>query len=668
MLYHIPYFRKAIVSWPGLPDDARREPLLFASDLVDALRSVFLSLERAHSQAEALFTPHHLASFSTLQLNAQRPPLAQTDGDALVSPPLHSLSSKPAPVISDAGAPDSRTCPDLPRSNKPDEHTQDMSVSSTAPDTSSQIDRHPTPTARQSVRHRPLAQRQSARIQKNQLQQVSSEASLLPIHDDEDDDEDDEDDKPFLPDDEDDEDEEEDDDDDPEDSADDSQDYDDMDEPVSSGNNHLSQPPASDHRPLPSLRHNVKNAEKGAQPPAQKSPAENPQADSDLDLREGIDYIAPHDIISLLRNQDRCLEFDARGQQDAHEFLRFLLDKVNDCMQAAAGCCSNSQGTPSQGTSSCAAPSDCMDKEPQSLNNVSMEPRSTGPYKAKAFRSTGCTPSSSGTTHGDESAQNAQDGDATSLSDRDHGRGPPAKRRRYDSSTHDRDFNRHADCEAGADHLRSTTVDKELVNGLFGGKAVTATRCEECEAQTERSEQFLDISLPVEPDRSLQWALSSHGQSEKLAGDNKYKCDECHTYCEAKRWWQLAELPKVLTVHLKLFAFDAPLYGSGGKVSVAMPCPLKFKLNEWCSQRCLEKDDIYRLSAIIVHEGTGASSGHYYSYIYMQDMEEWFCFDDSMVSAVSEETMNDALFRSMRTRKTAYVLFYTRDIGNTADG
>lgn len=83
-------------------------------------------------------------------------------------------------------------------------------------------------------------------------------------------------------------------------------------------------------------------------------------------------------------------------------------------------------------------------------------------------------------------------------------------------------------------------------------------------------------------------------------------CDRCHTYCEAKRWLKLSALPKVFTVHLKLFEFEGGALGggvgstgvggigagtnSGAKVSFAMLCPVKFKLNEWYPTDCLQRD------------------------------------------------------------------------------
>lgn len=377
--------------------------------------------------------------------------------------------------------------------------------------------------------------------------------------------------------------------------------------------------------------------------------AEPPPADG---TREGMDFINPQNIIGLLRDERRCTEFDARGQQDAHEFLRFLLDKVNDCFQRYD-----------------------QDHDASSADQSDLPCDSVGaPISVSTVTDASNSNDASASNDSPPSENNAR-GE----------RSPASKRRRYhqdhdecddahrDKTDSDRPIEPVASASASASRETPTSTAgpptapakrprkryrRELVKELFEGKAVTATRCDECECRTERSEQFLDVSLPVEAGKSLAWAWSSQGAREHLNGENKYSCENCHTYTEAQRWWQIAELPEVLTVHLKLFAFEA-YPGAGGKVPVAMPCPVSMKLSEWCSPDCPERDDMYKLTAVIVHEGTGASSGHYYSYILKPDKGGWYIFDDNFVTPVTEAEMNERLFTAMRSRRTAYVLFYT---------
>eukprot|EP00178_Gracilaria_changii_P003405 TRINITY_DN14_c0_g1_i1.p2 TRINITY_DN14_c0_g1~~TRINITY_DN14_c0_g1_i1.p2 ORF type:complete len:578 (+),score=95.43 TRINITY_DN14_c0_g1_i1:9432-11165(+) len=341
------------------------------------------------------------------------------------------------------------------------------------------------------------------------------------------------------------------------------------------------------------------------------------------DLRENVDYVSPSAFVSLLRDE-RC-DFEAVGQQDAHEFLRFLLDKVDDALKLHP------------------AAIDC----PQS--DAPQSPSSERPPAQKPGRLRG----------GEAAKPDSSEVPSNSVAAPIKAKGTElprlAKRRRVSEPS---DTSEPA---SPAEHTRPRKRFRPtLVPDLFEGKAVTATRCDFCESMSNRAEQFLDVSLPVEAGRNLSWAWSKTGAKEKLVGVNKYSCDICNTYTEAQRWWRVVTLPRVLTVHLKLFAFDSPYTNSGEKVAVAMPCPFEMRLSEWCTEDCEQRDMLYRLSAVIVHEGNGASSGHYYSYIYRDDKAEWYVFDDSLVSVVSKRELQEKLFTSARSRRTAYLLFYTQ--------
>lgn len=482
----------------------------------------------------------------------------------------------------------------------------------------------------------------------------------------------------------------------------------------------------------------------------------DPNAPDDLMLRENIDYVAPQQIINLLRDHDRCHEFDARGQQDAHEFLRFLLDKVNDCMQMDKEEQQNHFHPPNIHPNSCTYPPVPPDVPPLQNHAATSAPNASSSTAAMSPSPPQYNhhPHGNGELHckhpdeapghgvqapilanaaGEPSVgelnpsvparqkpipsytetkttvtsvpkfTNPSNGENRSECEEAAQKSPATKRRRCEMESPPENGPQQQNgpttvqTSERASPITSKTLaetcisDPPLVNGsvakakhspsatrnrterrpakryrrnlvpdLFQGRAVTATRCYECESQSQRSEMFLDVSLPVEHGKSLAWALSTQCVEEQLLDTNKYYCSNCKTYTEAKRWWQVASLPEVLTVHLKLFAYGSRLTGAGGKVSVAMPCPIRTKLAEWCDAECAERDDEYALTAVIVHEGTGASSGHYYSYICKPDQDQqWYCCDDSFVTAVSEEEVKQRLFTSMKTKRTAYLLFYS---------
>ncbi|MEJ1282733.1 ubiquitin specific peptidase 1 [Cricetulus griseus] len=120
----------------------------------------------------------------------------------------------------------------------------------------------------------------------------------------------------------------------------------------------------------------------------------------------------------------------------------------------------------------------------------------------------------------------------------------------------------------GAEH-----IGFELVEKLFQGQLVLRTRCLECESLTERREDFQDISVPVQEDelskveesseispepktemKTLRWAISQFASVERIVGEDKYFCENCHHYTEAERSLLFDKMPEVITIHLKCFA------------------------------------------------------------------------------------------------------------------
>lgn len=129
--------------------------------------------------------------------------------------------------------------------------------------------------------------------------------------------------------------------------------------------------------------------------------------------------------------------------------------------------------------------------------------------------------------------------------------------------------------ESACDQVESFQRDA-FIKSLFQGKLVHQTKCLNCEQSKLRYEDIQEVSVPVVEDQpyldarkklmlsptpkkdktdvhTLQWAISQFASSECLQGDNKYFCENCNTYCEARISTSFEELPTVLTVHLKRF-------------------------------------------------------------------------------------------------------------------
>ncbi|NXG22045.1 UBP1 hydrolase, partial [Grallaria varia] len=179
----------------------------------------------------------------------------------------------------------------------------------------------------------------------------------------------------------------------------------------------------------------------------------------------------------------------------------------------------------------------------------------------------------------------------------------------------------------------------ELVEKLFQGQLVLRTRCLECECFTERREDFQDISVPVQEDelskaeesseispepktevKSLKWAISQFASVERIVGEDKYFCENCHHYTEAERSLLFDKMPEVITIHLKCFAasgLEFDCYGGLSKINTPLLTPLKLSLEEWSTR---PTNDTYGLFAVVMHSGITISSGHYTASVKVTDL------------------------------------------------
>ena len=207
---------------------------------------------------------------------------------------------------------------------------------------------------------------------------------------------------------------------------------------------------------------------------------------------------------------------------------------------------------------------------------------------------------------------------------------------------------------------------------VFGGEVRSRVHCQVCGANSDTFEPFLDLSLEARYS-SLEEALDAHTRAETLSGSNAYWCDRCRALVSAHKSVRVVRAPRVLAVHLK--RFEGGIGGGGfggfgsfggfrsrGKVASHVQLPLCLELGAYMAdaeQRrpANSRPGPYHLYAVLVHAGSGASSGHYYAFV--RDAEGWWRADDSRVSRCSQE---EAL------RAQAYIAFYSQDDARAAKG
>ncbi|XP_050301404.1 ubiquitin carboxyl-terminal hydrolase 38 [Anthonomus grandis grandis] len=193
----------------------------------------------------------------------------------------------------------------------------------------------------------------------------------------------------------------------------------------------------------------------------------------------------------------------------------------------------------------------------------------------------------------------------------------------------------------------SQAVKSTVVEVSFGGTTVTVSHCEECGTKSERTDNFRDLQLsfPANLDgQSVQHLLDFYLQSEKLCGDNQYRCDVCDKLTDGERITKIVKSPTHLVLTLKHFRYDPTSH---------VRTKLLQRVN--LDGRVCLAGNYYDLYAAVVHYGTSVDSGHYYTFA-KDPTVGWYKFNDSAVTKCGEESLH-----LLKPPETPYILFYARE-------
>ncbi|CAI4213320.1 unnamed protein product [Parascedosporium putredinis] len=108
--------------------------------------------------------------------------------------------------------------------------------------------------------------------------------------------------------------------------------------------------------------------------------------------------------------------------------------------------------------------------------------------------------------------------------------------------------------EVGSEHSCNCVIHQ-----IFYGKILTATTCQKCSTSTNAVQSFLDLSLGLESWAQKRKKVDSRPltlqeclDAEYIKSDKcEYRCQECKSTQQARRYTSIKCLPNVLAIHLK---------------------------------------------------------------------------------------------------------------------
>jgi len=178
---------------------------------------------------------------------------------------------------------------------------------------------------------------------------------------------------------------------------------------------------------------------------------------------------------------------------------------------------------------------------------------------------------------------------------------------------------------------------------------------------TATLQPFFSLQLDIQSSdvTSVNEALVNNFATEMIDG---YVCPKTKQAVEASKSTTLEELPPILVLHLKRFVYDGSLSGKGSQKllkNVDFPVDLEIPskiLSPATKPRWMAlKQRSYKLFAVVYHNGTEATKGHYVTDIYHTGLATWIRADDSIL-----KVMPESLVLAHSANSVPYILFYRR--------
>ena len=206
--------------------------------------------------------------------------------------------------------------------------------------------------------------------------------------------------------------------------------------------------------------------------------------------------------------------FDNLFQQDAHEFLNYLLNTCGDILKAEI------KDDKSLVTLN---KKEILDSQPNKKNGVGISANfntlpnlNNGTSKPKA-----------------KNNQEVNNGSDNYIYNNNNSFIPNSNRSSNQSiPTNNTSVNSSND--SCLNQERNST-EETWIHELFQGILVNETKCLNCESVSSKDENFLDLSVDVEQNTSLSHCLQEFSSTEMLCGECKYYCDNCSSKQEAEK-------------------------------------------------------------------------------------------------------------------------------------
>ncbi|XP_063292765.1 ubiquitin carboxyl-terminal hydrolase 48 isoform X3 [Pelobates fuscus] len=172
---------------------------------------------------------------------------------------------------------------------------------------------------------------------------------------------------------------------------------------------------------------------------------------------------------------------------------------------------------------------------------------------------------------------------------------------------------------------------KNIIQKQFCGQYAYVTVCSQCGRESKLLSKFYELELNIQGNKQLPDCISEFLKEEKLEGDNRYFCENCQNKQNATRKIRLLSLPPTLNLQLMRFVFDRQT-GHKKKLNTYIGFSETLDMSPYLDRT--DGECVYELSAVLIHRGVSAYSGHYIAHVKDPQSGEWYKFNDEEIEKV----------------------------------
>ncbi|KAF9303117.1 hypothetical protein BGZ74_004312 [Mortierella antarctica] len=169
---------------------------------------------------------------------------------------------------------------------------------------------------------------------------------------------------------------------------------------------------------------------------------------------------------------------------------------------------------------------------------------------------------------------------------------------------------------------------QNFIKSRFQGRYSYNTTCKNCKNTSVRDCNFFELMLNIKDHCTLMDCFDEFVETEELSGNDKYSCSKCDSLQDAVREIKIEQMPEVLNIQLMRFVYDNVTWTKRkSKDMIRFP-----ELIDFASLLRSKEPILYELTAVLVHSGPSAHSGHFMAHVLDKKSKKWFVLNDEEVA------------------------------------